>query len=158
MCILGICLMFNTSWNILHWIIWLPVGAITWTLLEYILHRYMFHLISRTRWINEMVFYVHGVHHQYAITTNYVPFLQNVLFYGSGLVVVYLLMGSAAMVFYIGFILAVMFQVYIHNLVHEGDSGYFKKLQRHHQYHHHDPTVNFGISTTFWDRIFRSLR
>ena len=31
---------------------------------------------------------------------------------------------------------------------------YWRHLERHHHVHHHQPIVNFGISTTIWDRLF----
>ena len=33
----------------------------------------------------------------------------------------------------------------------------FRNLRRHHEGHRHDPSTNFGITTTFWDHFFYSL-
>ncbi len=41
------------------------IGALIWTLLEYIIHRYAFHYEPRTRLGKQLHFIVHGVHHDY---------------------------------------------------------------------------------------------
>jgi sterol desaturase/sphingolipid hydroxylase (fatty acid hydroxylase superfamily) len=45
---------------------------------------------------------------------------------------------------------------------HRGDDlslvGYFRRHERHHHLHHHRQVVNFGISTTMWDRLFGTFQ
>src|SRR5438128_4607061 len=41
------------------------VGALIWTLLEYIIHRYLFHYEPKSRLGKQLHFIVHGVHHDY---------------------------------------------------------------------------------------------
>ncbi len=156
--ILMVSLWMNTNWIMKDWILLASLGFITWTFLEYILHRYIFHWIAEQKFIKTMVYCIHGIHHEYFATTNYVPFLQNILFYGGGALFFYGIFGDQTFIFYTGFLVAVIFQVYIHNLVHVGGSKYFKKLQWHHQYHHMYSDFNFGISTRFWDWVFGSLK
>src|SRR6266446_10400705 len=40
-------------------------GVLVWTLLEYIIHRYVFHYEPRSRLGKQLHFVVHGVHHDY---------------------------------------------------------------------------------------------
>src|SRR6266478_7188588 len=42
-----------------------PLGVLSWTLLEYIIHRYVFHYEPKTRFGKQLHFIVHGVHHDY---------------------------------------------------------------------------------------------
>ena len=35
---------------------------------------------------------------------------------------------------------------------------YFGRLEHGHDLHHHRPAVNFGISTTIWDRVFGTFQ
>ena len=35
---------------------------------------------------------------------------------------------------------------------------YLRRLERLHHLHHHRPVVNFGISTTIWDRLFGTFQ
>jgi 4-hydroxysphinganine ceramide fatty acyl 2-hydroxylase len=37
-------------------------------------------------------------------------------------------------------------------------AAYWGRLERLHHLHHHRPTVNFGISTTIWDRLFGTFQ
>jgi hypothetical protein len=41
------------------------VGVLMWTLLEYVVHRYVFHYEPKTRAGKMLHFIVHGVHHDY---------------------------------------------------------------------------------------------
>src|SRR3954463_1279895 len=41
------------------------VGVLIWTLLEYIIHRHIFHYEPKARWGRKLHFIVHGVHHDY---------------------------------------------------------------------------------------------
>src|SRR3982750_1641220 len=41
------------------------VGTLTWTLVEYTLHRYLFHYQPKSGWGKRFHFILHGVHHDY---------------------------------------------------------------------------------------------
>src|SRR5438876_8777089 len=41
------------------------VGLVAWTLLEYFIHRYVFHHRSPSQWSDRFHFIVHGSHHDY---------------------------------------------------------------------------------------------
>lgn len=41
----------------------LPVGMLIWTMIEYCLHRFLFHMESNTGWTNWIHFFAHGIHH-----------------------------------------------------------------------------------------------
>src|SRR5262245_57080997 len=96
------CLLLNKDWNGIDWLIWFPLGMTTWSFMEYFLHRFVFHFRSASRIIEQFTYYIHGIHHAYFKTTNYVPFAQNIVFYGGGLAIAYLLMGIYAFIFYMG--------------------------------------------------------
>src|ERR1700745_3399067 len=42
-----------------------PFCILLWTLLEYVIHRCVFHYEPKTRWGKFLHFMVHGVHHDY---------------------------------------------------------------------------------------------
>jgi len=42
-----------------------PLGVLSWTLLEYIIHRYVFHYEPKSHFGKQLHFIVHGVHHDY---------------------------------------------------------------------------------------------
>src|SRR4051812_14190301 len=39
------------------------IGVLTWTITEYVLHRYLFHFVPKTNWGLRLHFIFHGVHH-----------------------------------------------------------------------------------------------
>src|SRR5256884_8834988 len=41
------------------------LGVLLWTLIEYLIHRYIFHYQPKTRWGKQLHFVIHGVHHDY---------------------------------------------------------------------------------------------
>src|SRR4029450_8868507 len=41
------------------------LGVLLWTLVEYLIHRYIFHYVPKTRWGKQLHFVIHGVHHDY---------------------------------------------------------------------------------------------
>ena len=41
------------------------LGILIWTLLEYVIHRHIFHYEPKTNWGKKLHFIVHGVHHDY---------------------------------------------------------------------------------------------
>src|SRR5262249_5279782 len=41
------------------------LGMLLWTLLEYLIHRYIFHYEPKTRWGKRLHYIIHGVHHDY---------------------------------------------------------------------------------------------
>ena len=54
------------NWAGMHWLV-LPamflVGLGVWTLTEYLVHRFFFHLEPQTVWGKRLIFLFHGVHH-----------------------------------------------------------------------------------------------
>jgi len=51
----------------------------------------------------------------------------------------------------------------LHHLQHHGGAdltrvAYLRRLEHLHHLHHGRPTVNFGVSTTLWDRIFGTFQ
>src|SRR6201993_44483 len=41
------------------------LGVLLWTLIEYLIHRYVFHYKPKTRWGKRLHYVIHGVHHDY---------------------------------------------------------------------------------------------
>ena len=79
--------------------------------------------------------------------------------------------GLFSLVLPIGFSALVVFGMYagynyfavLHHLQHHrrdelAQVAYLARLERLHHVHHHRPAVNFGISTTIWDRLFGTFQ
>jgi len=142
----------------------LPLGGmLSWTLAEYILHRFVFHWSNETAWGKRIHFLLHGVHHEYPNDKDrlVMPLLTSaplaVIFY----VLFVLTMGAAVgEPFFAGFVIGYLFYDGTHYFVHHfvPTTRWGKLLRRHHLTHHHaDHDGGFGVSTPLWDVMFRSM-
>jgi sterol desaturase/sphingolipid hydroxylase (fatty acid hydroxylase superfamily) len=136
---------------------------LSWTLAEYILHRFVFHWSNETAWGKRIHFLLHGVHHEYPNDKDrlVMPLLTSaplaVIFY----VLFVLTMGTAVgEPFFAGFVIGYLFYDGTHYFVHHfvPTTRWGKLLRRHHLTHHHaDHDGGFGVSTPLWDVMFRSM-
>ena len=153
-------LTFDISWVAMA-TIWFG-GLVTWTLVEYVLHRWFFHTPPRTAGQIRTHFLAHGIHH-------YDPFDGTRLVFPplSGLViaaVLYLLMELAlptgqAMALMAGLLTGYLLYDLSHYVSHHGRirDPWFRFLSRYHKAHHHrDPDALFGVSSPLWDLVFRT--
>lgn len=55
------------QWNIsvLYFLLFFTLGLFVWTLVEYVLHRFVFHFVPKGNFGQRMHFIFHGVHHDY---------------------------------------------------------------------------------------------
>jgi len=135
-------------------------GWLFWTLMEYWIHRLVFHFEpesgpgARFHWI------IHGVHHDHPndpLRLVMPPSVSVPLaagFYGLFM----LTMGGAkggvfAAGFFLGYLVYDMTHYYLH---HFTPKSRFGKLMRelHMRHHFEDETRGFGISAPFWDVVF----
>lgn len=139
------------------------VGVVAWTLVEYWLHRTLFHWEPKTSWGPRMHFFLHGVHHEqpndpYRLVMP-LP-VSAILFFGF-LALWLALFGSAAWAFHAGFVAGYVFYDVTHYCIHhlKPQHRYFKQLRRHHLSHHFNSTYTdqrFGVSTWLWDTVFQT--
>jgi 4-hydroxysphinganine ceramide fatty acyl 2-hydroxylase len=151
----------------------LAVGVAVWTWLEYVLHRFVFHLdeaVQFSWWSITLHFLLHGVHHklpQDPMRLVMPPVITAII-----LIPVYHFFSLLAKCFcqlhlpvaitltcggllgYVGYDLT---HYYLHHAGISPDS-YIGKLKRYHMAHHYqNPKLGFGITSKFWDRIFGTV-
>jgi hypothetical protein len=130
------------------------LGFAAWTFLEYLVHRIVFHLHSVGRRL-------HQLHHdnpsdpdaeRSSLST---PLL--------GLPVGYLLIVGAGLedgsAIFAGLLLGYLAFIVIHHAVHRRPiepSSLLYSAKMRHLIHHHVETCNFGVTTDFWDIVFRT--
>ena len=137
-------------------------GLCVWTLTEYILHRFVFHWEIPGGLGKKIHFIVHGVHHDYPsdskrlvmVPTISIPLA--VLFY-----FLFRSITGAELVtpFFIGFICGYLFYDMTHFAIHHFNfkSNFWLELKNHHMRHHYmDAGHGFGVSSKFWDHVFRT--
>lgn len=136
------------------------MGALLWTLLEYVLHRFAFHFEAASLPARVVLFMVHGHHHDAPGDPHRLA-ATPLQFTSLGL----LLFGILRLPFdtpttwsiMAGLSFAYGTYEWLHHGVHHGRArkGLRGALRRHHLRHHLSrPDRNFGISSPLWDYIF----
>ena len=138
-------------------------GLAIWTLLEYLIHRYIFHYEPSSRIGKQFHFIAHGVHHDYPndakrlVMPPAVSIPLAIIFYG----LFFLLFRAAAPAVWAGFVAGYLCYDGIHYAIHHFPikSGFWNRLKRHHLRHHfHDDHAGYGVSSPLWDYVFRTTR
>jgi sterol desaturase/sphingolipid hydroxylase (fatty acid hydroxylase superfamily) len=139
------------------------IGVLTWTLLEYVIHRYVFHYEPKTRLGKLLHFIMHGVHHDYPndATRLVMPPIISVplavIFY----VVFFLTLGRFAPAALAGFGFGYVCYDTIHYATHHFamKRGIWKWLKQYHlRHHYHDDQAGYGVSSPLWDYVFKTTR
>jgi sterol desaturase/sphingolipid hydroxylase (fatty acid hydroxylase superfamily) len=139
-------------------------GWLTWTLAEYLLHRFFFHWIPDTSWGPTMHFWFHGVHHDWH-QDPYRLVMPPAVGLGFGLIFGTLwwnLLGSTLFFpFMGGFALGYLAYDMVHYATHHAKfaNPVFLAVKKHHLLHHHSPAHKdrkFGVSSPIWDWVFRT--
>jgi sterol desaturase/sphingolipid hydroxylase (fatty acid hydroxylase superfamily) len=138
------------------------LGIFTWTLAEYLIHRYVFHWTSKNRIFRIIHYVLHGHHHENPTDRNhlFMPPIPVVLISFFLFTSFYFFIGNYAFYFFPGFELGYLIYSMIHYSVHlkPFTQGIMKKLWIHHGKHHYEnSSCRYGVSNTFWDRVFRTL-
>lgn len=137
----------------------LLLGWLFWSLIEYLMHRFLFHWQPRNAVEKILVFILHDVHHTYprdvsrSITPLFISLPLAILFY----MLFKLLFGKYVVTIFPGFLLGYLIYTVIHDSTHHFPMRFSlgKQLKRHHMHHHYfDNTKNFGVSTPLWDHVF----
>lgn len=132
-------------------------GALSWSLAEYCIHRWLGH---DRRLVKNPFGDEHTAHHSRG---NYFAPTWKKL--AVAIIVTACLIGPATFLagetvgagYVLGFVSFYLFYEALHRLehVHEGIGAYGRWARRHHFYHHfHDPSVNHGVTSPVWDHVF----
>ena len=138
-------------------------GVFIWTLSEYWLHREVFHWDPDHPIGHRLHFIIHGVHHDHPNDK-----MRLVMPPGASIPLALLFAGLFYLVFgiptglplFAGFLIGYLIydytHYYLHHFVPKSDFG--KRLREAHMRHHfQDHRYGFGVSTPFWDAVFRTL-
>jgi 4-hydroxysphinganine ceramide fatty acyl 2-hydroxylase len=168
--ILGILLLYFTSrreessrFNDLLWLV--PAGILIWTLLEYALHRFVFHIqipVPHPR-LREIVNASHMGHHASPRDPNkvlvhplYGIVVSSILY---GLIFAVLRNGFSTAAVLVGIWMGFLYYETVHYRVHFSlsGSGFVARQRRTHFYHHFTNNKRcFGVTSPLWDYVFRT--
>lgn len=137
-------------------------GFIFFTLLEYLAHRYFFHMEPSNKIKAKVQYAIHGVHHEYPKDKDRLamPPLLALVYATLLFLAIRLLLGEYTFAFLPGMLLGYATYISVHYIVHayQPPNNIFKTLWVHHAIHHYkDHTVAFGVSSPMWDYIFRTM-
>jgi sterol desaturase/sphingolipid hydroxylase (fatty acid hydroxylase superfamily) len=129
------------------------IGLAGWTLIEYLLHRVLFHhapIISR----------VHDLHHNspqdFIGTPAWVSASIGTILVGGPLCLV--LGFDSGIAATTGLATGYLWYVFVHYAAHHWrprrNSYLYRARLRHAHHHHLSSSGNFGVTTRFWDRVF----
>jgi len=137
-------------------------GIFVWTLAEYMLHRFVFHYNAKSEFGKKIHFMFHGVHHDYPSDSKRLVMPPSVSIPLAVLFFFFfrLLIGEYLMLpFFAGFILGYLFYDISHYAIHHFNmhSKFWLAIKNHHMLHHYqDEYKGYGVSSPFWDVIFRT--
>ena len=143
-------------------------GVFLWTLVEYCLHRFLFHYEARTEWGKKVFYLFHGVHHAQPMCKSRLvmplalsiplAFIFFLLFDG----VVGVLAGRPQWVapLFAGIVSGYLAYDMLHYASHHFrlKSPVLKAIRKSHMQHHgatHD--MRFGVSSPLWDYVFGTM-
>lgn len=139
-------------------------GYFFWTLMEYCIHRFVFHH-EFTSPLGKRIHYIaHGIHHDYPndslrlVMPPAINLSLATIFYW----LFYAAIADKGMTaaFFSGFTFGYMVYDLMHFASHFFNFKWkwFQLIKRSHLLHHYrEPNSGFGLSTVFWDRVFRTM-
>ncbi len=139
-------------------------GFVAFTWLEYMVHRYVFHMATYTRFRQKFQYILHGVHHEFPKDKERLamPPLLSITISTILLLVFRVLMGDFAFAFLPGLLVGYALYLSIHYMVHifPPPKNFLKALWINHSIHHykHDGDYVFGVSSPLWDYVYGTLR
>jgi sterol desaturase/sphingolipid hydroxylase (fatty acid hydroxylase superfamily) len=138
-------------------------GAISFTLVEYMVHRYVFHMNTYTKWRAKFQYTVHGVHHEFPKDKERLamPPLLSITLATVLLLLFRLVLGDLVFSFLPGFLVGYAYYLAVHYLVHvyQPPKNFLKALWVNHAVHHykHGEYI-FGVSSPLWDYVFGTMK
>ena len=136
----------------LHWWFAAVWGAMLWTLIEYLVHRFVYHKVPILREL-------HGMHHSRPCDLIGAPIWVSIVSFSSVFFLLALLWdveiasGTTS-----GLIVGCVSYLLIHNAVHRwqlDEKSWMRSHRLRHLRHHHHPIPgNFGVTTGIWDLVF----
>ncbi|KAI3455915.1 hypothetical protein Pfo_012578 [Paulownia fortunei] len=139
------------------------VGIIVWTLLEYSLHRFLFHMKTEGYWGNTFHYLLHGCHHKHpmdGLRLVFPPAAAAILAVPLWNLIKLLAPASYSPALFGGGLLGYVMYDCTHYYLHHGKplKGVSHQLKRNHMDHHFRiQDKGFGITSNFWDRVFGTL-
>ena len=138
------------------------LGLLAFTFVEYLVHRYVYHIPATSPGRAKFQYTMHGVHHEYpkdktrlAMPPIITVFVASLLFF-----IFRLVFGSYAFGLLGGFTFGYASYLFVHYAIHaySPPKNFLKVWWTHHSQHHYrQDEVAFGVSSTLWDHIIGTM-
>jgi 4-hydroxysphinganine ceramide fatty acyl 2-hydroxylase len=147
-------------------VLFFSTGVGVWTLVEYLVHRYILHgrFPAGSTWfegfLHKCFDHLHAAHHERPWDGNHIngTIVDTLPFTGPLALVSFLLPLWSAPALLAGLLQAYIAEEWIHHSVHfcHFKSFYFQYIKRHHLYHHSPKggDIAFGLTNGFWDVVY----
>jgi sterol desaturase/sphingolipid hydroxylase (fatty acid hydroxylase superfamily) len=152
--------MAGASWSAA--LVFFLCGALFFTLIEYCMHRFMYHIPATTEKRKRFQYVIHGVHHDHPRDKSRlalppaVSIVLAVLFIG----LYRLVMGINGLAFGGGFLFGYSTYLLVHYCVHmyKPPKNFLSILWKHHNLHHYvGDDGAFGVSSPLWDYVLGTM-
>ena len=147
---------FSSDSSLVELLWLLPIGIFLWSLLEYVLHRFVFHMESDSD-------NLHIKHHRQPTDPALILVVPEFAILISMAIMAVLLLVTRNAFMTAGIMSGIwtgfLYYETVHYRVHVGDrTGSWISQQRHMHFHHHFRNSKrcFGVTTPIWDYVFRT--
>ncbi|GAB1444410.1 MAG: sterol desaturase family protein [Cyclobacteriaceae bacterium] len=156
-------------WNVTHTslslgmsVLMFIIGLIFFTWVEYLVHRYLFHMETYTKLRAKFQYTMHGVHHEFPKDKDRLamPPLLSITIATLLLFLFRLVLGDLVFSFLPGFLVGYALYLAIHYMVHayQPPKNFFKILWINHSIHHYkDEHGIYGVSSPLWDYVYGTI-
>jgi 4-hydroxysphinganine ceramide fatty acyl 2-hydroxylase len=156
----------NVSASEKMWIFGL--GLLTWTLFEYVFHRFVFHCeesLPENRYFMVLHFFTHAVHHYFPfdpLRLAMPPVMFAILATPTWMLFNIFVPTNPLLPFFagifVGFTLYDLMHFYLHHGAEKSQFEHVRRMRTYHAIHHYkEPNKGYGVTTKFWDRVFGTL-
>ncbi len=138
------------------------IGLLAFTLVEYVMHRFLFHIGTSTKKREKFQYTLHGVHHEYPKDKERLamPPVMSITISTGLLFLFKLFMGPKVFAFLPGFLVGYAGYLVMHYVQHmfKAPKGFFNSWWANHAVHHYkDQTKAYGVTSPFWDHVFGTM-
>lgn len=139
------------------------LGVLSFTWVEYNVHRYVFHMPAYSKARAKLQYMIHGVHHEFPRDKDRLamPPLVSVTVATVLLLIFRVILGDLAFSFLPGFIVGYAGYLAIHYTVHvfQPPNNALKFLWINHGKHHYkNGDIIFGVSSPLWDYVYGTMK
>jgi len=137
-------------------------GTLTFTWVEYQVHRHFFHMNVVSEFTRKLQYTIHGIHHEFPKDKDRLamPPVVSVSIATALLFIFSLILGDMAFSFLAGFLVGYAGYLLVHYMVHafRPPKNFLKTLWINHGIHHykHGEAV-FGVSSPLWDYVYGTM-